>query len=74
MRRAAELLLLVGGVLVCLYGLLAILYEGDAGGADTTVSVGHRAIDSDLVGTVALAVGVLLIAGAAWSRHRRTAN
>ena len=53
MRRAAELLLLVGGVLVSVYGLLAILYEGDAGGADPTVSMGHRAIDADLVGAFA---------------------
>ena len=63
MRRAAECLLLVSGVLVCLYGLFAVVYEGDASGSDTTVSVVGHAIDADLV-------GVLLIGLAVWSRRR----
>ena len=70
MRRAAECLLLVSGVLVCLYGLFAVVYEGDAAGSDTTVSVAGRAIDADLVGTIAFLVGLLLIGLAVWSRRR----
>lgn len=69
-RRTAELLLLVGGVLVCLYGLFAILYQGDAAGDDTTVTIAGRAIDADLVGSIAVLVGLLLIGLAVWSRRR----
>jgi hypothetical protein len=71
MRRAGELLLLVGGVLVCLYGLFAVLYEGDAGGGDTYVTAAGRAINADLFGTIALIVGLLLIGLAVWSWRRR---
>ena len=71
MRRAAECLLLVSGVLVCMYGLFAVLYEGDSAGSDTTVSVAGRAIDADLVGTIAFLVGLLLIGLAVWSLRRR---
>ena len=70
MRRAVELVLLASGVLLLLYGLFAVLYGGDAAGADTTVSVAGRAIDADLVGTIALLVGVLLIGLAVWSWRR----
>ena len=71
MRRAAECLLLVSGVLVCIYGLFAVLYEGDSAGSDTTVSVAGRAIDANLVRAIAFLVGLLLIGLAVWSRRRR---
>ena len=70
MRRAAECLLLVSGVLVCMYGLFAVLYEGDAGGSETTVSVGAVRLTLTCR-NIAFLVGLLLIGLAVWSRRRR---
>jgi ABC-type sugar transport system permease subunit len=66
MRRALGLLiglvLLVGGIVLGLYGLFAILYGGDGGGSgDTYVSFGGHEIDAGLAGAVSLLVAFLAI-------------
>jgi hypothetical protein len=62
MRRPLPLLfalaLIAGGSLVALYGLFAILYEGDSPGADPVVKVGDRDVDADVVGAVTLTLGL----------------
>jgi len=75
MRRAVfavtGLLLVAGGALLGLYGLFAILYEGDAGGGDTYVTFGGREVDADLAGAVALIIGFLAVGLAVWVFGRR---
>jgi hypothetical protein len=49
----AGLILLIAGVLLALFGLFAIAYEGDSGGGDTYIRFGTDKIDADLVGGIA---------------------
>lgn len=51
--------LLLVAILFGLYGLFAILYGGDSGGGDTYVKLGRHEIDADLVGAIALVLGLL---------------
>ena len=50
MRRATECLLVVSGVLVCLYGLFAVLYEGDAAATYTADLGGPQSVRQTGVG------------------------
>jgi hypothetical protein len=60
-RLVAGAGLAIAGALLTLYGLFAIVYGGDSGGSgDTYVKVGGREIDADLVGAIALVVGLTL--------------
>ena len=60
--RALGWFVLIGGILLCLYGLFAILYNGDGG--DTVVTWAGHELDADLAGALVLAVGLpLLVAG-----------
>ena len=63
--------LLIVGALLALYGLFAILYNGD-GGSNTTVTwAGHR-IDADVAGAIALAFGLLLLLAAVlWFKRKQ---
>jgi hypothetical protein len=57
------LILLVGGLLLGLYGLFALLYGGDSGrNGDTYVKLGGHEIDAGLVGAVALVIAALTVA------------
>jgi hypothetical protein len=74
-RRSARVLLglalLVWAGVLALYGLFAIVYEGD-GGADARVEVSGRDLDADLVGGIALALAVAaILAGAIVLRRSR---
>jgi hypothetical protein len=61
-RLVAGAGLAIAGTLLTLYGLFAILYGGDSGGSGNTyVKVGGREIDADLVGAIALVVGLALV-------------
>lgn len=69
-RRVLGVALLIGGILLALYGLFAVLYNGDGG--NTYVSVAGHEIDADLAGAIALAIGLaLLVAGVLILRRRR---
>ena len=59
----AALALAFVGVLLGLYGVLAIAYNGDGNAGDTYVTVAGREIDSHLVGLTAVAVAVITILG-----------
>jgi hypothetical protein len=65
--------LLIVGALLSVYGLFAILYNGDGGGPTYVTWAGHR-LDADLAGAIALLVGVALLSGAALLRRRRRAS
>jgi hypothetical protein len=70
-RVLLGLALFAGAIVVGLYGLFAVLYQGDSGGnGDTYVKMGGRDIDSQLVGvsSLILAAGMLL---AGWLAIRR---
>jgi hypothetical protein len=50
-------------VLIGLYGLFLLAYEGDtAGGEDTYVKFAGSEVDADIFGVIAVAVAVLVIA------------
>jgi hypothetical protein len=54
--------LLLGGLLLALYGVFAILYNGDGG--NTYVTLADHEIDADLAGAIVLPIGLaLLVAG-----------
>ncbi len=58
-------MLLLAGVLLGLYGLFAILYNGDSGGnGDTYVKFSGHEIDADLAGAVALLLACLFTVAA----------
>jgi hypothetical protein len=48
--------LVIGAVLLALYGLFAILYRGDSGSGGTYVEFGGHEINARVVGAVALAI------------------
>jgi hypothetical protein len=60
-RRGARILLglavLVWGAVFGLYGLIAVVYDSDAG-SDASVGLFGREVDADLVGGVALALAL----------------
>lgn len=60
-RVAVAIAVLAVGALFSLYGLFAILYQGDSGGGDTYVKWAGHTIDAYLAGAVALVVGVMLL-------------
>jgi hypothetical protein len=62
MRFVIGALLLVAGILLVLYGLFAIAYNGD-GGPDTYVSIDGWRVNADLVGGIVLFVGLVAIFG-----------
>jgi hypothetical protein len=71
---SAGLALLAVSVVVGLYGLVALLYRGDNGGAgETYVTLGGRELDAQLVGAVALLISfvALLVAWMILWRPRR---
>jgi hypothetical protein len=57
----ARLTLIIAGVLLAIFGLFAITYEGDSGEGDTYIRFGTDKIDADLVGGIALVVALLSI-------------
>jgi hypothetical protein len=69
-RVLLGLALFAGAIVVGLYGLFGVLYQGDSGGGDTYVKMGGRDIDGQLVGvsSLILAAGMLL---AGWLVIRR---
>ena len=60
-RLVAGAGLAIAGTLLTLYGLFAILYGGDSGGSQTYVKVGGHEFDADLVGAIALVIGLSLV-------------
>jgi hypothetical protein len=65
LRVLLGVVVLVGGLLLGLYGLFAILYRGEGGGSgDTYVELGGREIDAVLVGAIALLLAVLVVVAA----------
>jgi hypothetical protein len=61
-RHVVGVALLIGRMLLALYGLFAVLYNGDGG--NTYVTVAGREIDADLARAITLAIGLaLLVAG-----------
>jgi hypothetical protein len=74
--RFVSAILFVGGVLLSIYGVFAILYNGDSSDSTPYVSVWGHEINADVVGAVALAVGIAAIVSsvALRRRGRSTAN
>jgi predicted anti-sigma-YlaC factor YlaD len=67
LRLTARVALVLGGILLALYGLLAVVYRGDSGGSGHTyVTLAGRELDAQLVGAIALALGVMLLLAAIW--------
>jgi hypothetical protein len=60
MRRLTAVSLFVLGLLLGLYGVLALTY-GEGEGGDTSVSVAGHRLDADLVGGVSLVAGLAVI-------------
>ena len=59
------------GALLGLYGLFAIVYNGDSRGGDTYVIWAGHQVDADLAGGIALGVGVVLLVAAIVLLKRR---
>jgi hypothetical protein len=60
--RALGWFVLISGIPLALYGLFAIVYNGDGG--DTVVTLAGHELDADLAGAIVLAIGLpLLVAG-----------
>lgn len=71
LRRAVALVLLALGVMLFLYGLLALLYRGD-GAAASYVSLAGREVNARLMGAASLVLAALLLGGfGALVRSRR---
>jgi len=65
LRLTARVAVVLGGILLALYGLFALVYRGDSGGSgDTYVTLAGRELDAQLVGAIALALGVVLLLAA----------
>jgi hypothetical protein len=61
-RQLVGLIALAGGVLIGLYGLFLMAYEGDTpGSGETYVSVGGSKVDADVFGGIAIVVAVLVV-------------
>ena len=58
----AAFALVIGALLLGLYGLFAMSYGGDSGGGDTHVLIAGEKVDADVVGAVAL-LGALVLLG-----------
>ena len=59
-------------MLLALYGVFALSYNGDEGGGDTYVTIAGSDLDAHAVGGVSLAAGLVAIgAGFALLRARR---
>jgi len=81
MGRALRLLVGLGlfavGLLLGFYGLVAVLYRGEGGNANTYVTFGGREFDAQVAGAVSLIAAVVAIAAALLvlrSRRRREAR
>ena len=74
MRRALRILvglaLLIGGILLALYGLFALLYGGDSGGTDTYVTIAGHRTDAGLVGAIALLIAFFALVFATMLLYR----
>jgi hypothetical protein len=72
-RLLAGLALVAGGVLVGLYGLFALLYNGDCSHdcGDVYVTFRGRQMNANLVGWIALALALGCVSSAVWILRRR---
>jgi hypothetical protein len=74
-RRSSRLVIglpvLAGGVLIALYGLFTFLYR-DHGGGRTYVTLFGRERDAQLVGGIALLIGLAVILVSVWFMRRRS--
>lgn len=72
-RLLLGVLLLAGGVLIGLYGLFAILYNGDCQRdcGNVYVTFFGRQMNANMVGGVALAVALALLFTSVWFLRRR---
>ena len=67
LRLTARVALALGGILLSLYGLFALVYRDDSGGSGHTyVTLAGRELDAQLVGAIALVLGVMLFLTAIW--------
>jgi hypothetical protein len=75
MRFVIAAMLLLAGILLALYGLFAIAYNGD-GGSDAYVKIAGQDVNAYLVGVLALFVGTAAILGFVGLKRRsgRSAN
>lgn len=65
LRLIARVALALGGVLLALYGLFALVYRGDSGGSGHTyVTLAGRQLNAQLAGAIALVAGVTLLLAA----------
>jgi hypothetical protein len=73
--RLIGMAMLPAGILLALYGVFAILYGGDSGGdGNTYVKFGGREVDADVVGAVALSLGLVALVAAALLVRRARRN
>ena len=72
-RLLLGVLLLAGAVLIGLYGLFAVLYNGDCQRdcGDVYVTSFGRQMKANMVGGIAIAVALLVAFAAVWFLRRR---
>jgi hypothetical protein len=64
--------LILAGVLLALYGIFLLVYQGDAGGGPTYIKIAGGEMDAHLAGGISIAIGAVLIGcGVAAARRRR---
>ncbi len=66
LRLTARVALVLGGILLALYGLFALVYRGDSGSGHTYVTLAGRELNAQLVGAIALVLGLMLFLAAIW--------
>jgi hypothetical protein len=60
LRHVLSVPLIVVGALIGLYGVFALIYNGDGSGP-TSITIAGSKVDADLVGGISLAVAAALI-------------
>jgi len=77
MRRFFRLLIglpvLASGILIGLYGLLALLYRDEGGGSTYVTLFGHQ-MNAHLVGVIALLIALAVIFVSVWFMKRRNSR
>jgi divalent metal cation (Fe/Co/Zn/Cd) transporter len=77
MRRFFRLLIglpvLASGILIGLYGLLALLYRDEGGGSTYVTLFGHQ-MNAHLVGVIAVLIALAVIFVSVWFMKRRNSR
>ena len=72
-RLLIGLPVLASGILIGLYGLLALLYRDEGGGSTYVTLFGHQ-MNAHLVGVIALLIALAVIFVSVWFMKRRNSR